>query len=211
METATCWKHRRNEYLVATYEANQNGLGDLQDRMHGSLSRSDSVAPVKQFLPQGRERCLVRVRPGPDQQIPGALVVLHLGTPDFLEPAPQTITGHRRVMELGNYKPHPGEARGIVGPDQLETGGPAAFPGAEYPMDIGGPPEPLGAIETLSRRQYPPCLEGMTTVSRRRPFLRRRDRIARPQRVAMRARKPCLFTRRRLRGRYVGFINRCLH
>ncbi len=181
-----------------------------KERM-GSLSRSHSVAPVKQFLLQGHKRCLVSGGSGPNQQVAGALAVLHLGAPDFPEPTPQTITGHRRVMELGNYKPHPGEARGIVGPDQLETGGPAAFPGAEYPMDIGGPPEPLGAIETLSRRQYPPCLEGMTTVSRRRPFLRRRDRIARPQRVAMRARKPCLFTRRRLRGRYVGFINHCLH
>lgn len=77
-------------------------------------------------------------------------------------------------------------------------------------MDIGGPAEPLCAIEPLSLRQYPPCLEGTVTVSRRRPFLRRRDRIARPQRVAIRARKPCLFDRRLLRGRYVGFIKRCL-
>lgn len=136
--------------------------------------------------------------------------MLHVGAPDFLEPAPQTITGHRRVMELGNDKPHPGEARGTVGPDQLEMGAPAARPGAEYPTNIGCPPEPPGTIEPLSRRQYPPCLEGSDTVNFRRPFLRRRDRMARPQRVAMRARNPCLFTRRRFRGRYVGFINRCL-
>jgi hypothetical protein len=43
-------------------------------------------------------------------------------------------------------------------------------------------------------------------VSRFRPFFRRRERTARPQRVAMRARNPCLLIRRLLRGRYDGFI-----
>jgi hypothetical protein len=46
----------------------------------------------------------------------------------------------------------------------------------------------------------------MRTVRRFRPFLRRRDSTARPQRVAIRARKPCLLRRRLLRGRYDGFI-----
>src|SRR6266566_3072337 len=51
------------------------------------------------------------------------------------------------------------------------------------------------------------CLDGILTTRRLRPFLRRRDSVARPQTVFIRARKPCLFMRRRLRGRYVGPIN----
>src|SRR5919108_1414787 len=50
------------------------------------------------------------------------------------------------------------------------------------------------------------CLEGERTVRRLRPFLRRRDSVARPQTVFMRARNPCLLMRRRFRGRYVGPI-----
>jgi hypothetical protein len=46
----------------------------------------------------------------------------------------------------------------------------------------------------------------METVSRFRPFLRRRDKTARPQRSAMRKRNPCLAIRRLFRGRYVGII-----
>jgi len=51
------------------------------------------------------------------------------------------------------------------------------------------------------------CLDGILTTRRLRPFFRRRERVARPQTVFMRARKPCLFMRRRFRGRYVGPIN----
>jgi hypothetical protein len=47
-------------------------------------------------------------------------------------------------------------------------------------------------------------LDGIWTVRRLRPFLRRLDSTARPHRVFMRCRNPCLFTRLRLRGRYVG-------
>src|SRR5712691_7481488 len=51
------------------------------------------------------------------------------------------------------------------------------------------------------------CLDGILTTRRLRPFLRRRDSVARPQTVFIRARNPCLLMRRRLRGRYVGPIN----
>src|SRR2546422_5586169 len=51
------------------------------------------------------------------------------------------------------------------------------------------------------------CLDGIRTVRRLRPFLRRRESVARPQTVFIRARNPCLLMRRRLRGRYVGPIN----
>ena len=44
------------------------------------------------------------------------------------------------------------------------------------------------------------------TESWLRPRLRRRASVLRPPRVFIRARNPCLFTRLRLRGLYVGFI-----
>ena len=43
-------------------------------------------------------------------------------------------------------------------------------------------------------------------MSRLRPFFLRRDKTARPHRVAIRARNPCLLMRRLFRGRYDGFI-----
>ena len=44
------------------------------------------------------------------------------------------------------------------------------------------------------------------TTRRARPLFRRRERVARPPRVFILARNPCLLTRLRLRGLYVGFI-----
>jgi hypothetical protein len=72
--------------------------------------------------------------------------------------------------------------------------------------DVGRPREPAGSRQTRRWRQEPPCFDGSETVSRLRPFFRLRDSTARPQRVAIRARKPCLLMRRLFRGRYDGFI-----
>jgi hypothetical protein len=56
-----------------------------------------------------------------------------------------------------------------------------------------------------SRGAYTPAyLEGNWTVSRLRPFFRRRLKTSRPHFVAMRNLKPCVRMRRLLRGRYVG-------
>jgi hypothetical protein len=56
-----------------------------------------------------------------------------------------------------------------------------------------------------SRSSYTPAyLEGSWTVSRLRPFFRRRLRTSRPHLVAIRNLKPCVRIRRLLRGRYVG-------
>ena len=71
--------------------------------------------------------------------------------------------------------------------------------------NVGRACEPVGSRQARRSRQEPPCFDGRETVSCFRPFLRRRERTARPQRVAIRARNPCLFFRLRLCGRYVGF------
>jgi hypothetical protein len=53
-----------------------------------------------------------------------------------------------------------------------------------------------------NRRYFPPIV----TTKRARPRLRRRFSTFRPALVFMRERKPCLFTRLRFRGRYVGIM-----
>ena len=76
----------------------------------------------------------------------------------------------------------------------------------EASANVGRAREPVSSRQARRVRQEPPCFDGSETVSRLRPFLRRRERTARPHRVAMRARKPCLLIRRLLRGRYDGFM-----
>ncbi len=85
----------------------------------------------------------------------------------------------------------------------LETAAPAM---SEAAANVGRAREPVGSREARRWRQEPPCFDGNETVRRLRPFFRRRDSTARPQRVAIRARNPCLLMRRLFRGRYDGFI-----
>jgi hypothetical protein len=85
----------------------------------------------------------------------------------------------------------------------LQTAAPALSKAA---VNVGRAREPVSPRQTRRWRQEPPCFEGSETVSRFRPFFRLRESTARPHRVAIRARNPCLLMRRLLRGRYDGFI-----
>ena len=76
----------------------------------------------------------------------------------------------------------------------------------EAAANVGGARESMISRKARRRRQEPPCFDGSETVSRFRPFFRLRDSTARPQRLAIRARNPCLLMRRLFRGRYDGFI-----
>jgi hypothetical protein len=78
---------------------------------------------------------------------------------------------------------------------------PAAPAMGEAAANVGRAREPVGSRQARRTRQEPPCFDGSETVSCLRPFFRRRERTARPQRVAIRARNPCLLIRRLLRGR----------
>jgi hypothetical protein len=78
---------------------------------------------------------------------------------------------------------------------------PAAPAMGEAAANVGRAHEPVGSRQARRIRQEPPCFDGSETVSRLRPFFRRRERTARPQRVAILARNPCLLIRRLLRGR----------
>ena len=94
----------------------------------------------------------------------------------------------------------------IVHPDHVYVLEPAAPPVCEAATNIGRAREPMSPRKARRCRQEPPCFEGKDTVRRLRPFLRRHESTARPHRVAIRARNPCLLTRRLFRGRYDGFI-----
>ena len=85
----------------------------------------------------------------------------------------------------------------------LETAAPSL---GQAPPNVRRAREPMSWRQARRGRQEPPCFDGSETVRRFRPFLRRRDSTARPQREAMRARNPCLLMRRLLRGRYDGFM-----
>lgn len=162
--------------------------------------------PAGQLCSQIRERGSVGSGPRPYHQIPVRLPFPQIQPPYFLEPPPQTIAGHRGGLKPGNDQSHPGVARCVAGPDHLQRPAPASATRQQAVADISGTRQAKSPRESPLSRQRLPCLDGMETVSRFRPFLRRRDSTARPQRVAMRERKPCLFMRFLLRGRYVGFI-----
>ena len=134
---------------------------------------------------------------------------LQLPPPDLLQSPPETIAGHRGRLKLGDDKSQPRVARCVVRPDHVEMLEAAAPTGREAAAKLGRAREPVGSREARRSRQEPPCFDGSEIASRFRPFFRRRDRTARPQRDAMRARNPCLLIRRLLRGRYDGFMKSC--
>jgi hypothetical protein len=131
---------------------------------------------------------------------------LKLEAPDLAQLPAQTIAGHRGRLKFRNDQSHPRVARRVVRPDHvqiLETAAPAL---REAAAKVGRAREPVGPRQARRCRQEPPCFEGSEMASCFRPFFRRRDRTARPQREAIRARNPCLLIRRLLRGRYDGFM-----
>lgn len=124
---------------------------------------------------------------------------------EFTEPAPQAVTLHNRGAVSWDDETDPGVSALVGEPSKVEKRCPTVLAQPQHRSDLRCPVESPAPWEPLAA-QRPPCLDGNWTASRFRPFLRRRLRIARPQRVCIRARNPCLLERRLLRGRYVGFI-----
>ena len=131
---------------------------------------------------------------------------LELEPPDLAQAAAQTVAGHSGRLKLRNDQSHPRVARRVIHPDHVQMLEAAAASLRQAPPNVRRAREPVGSREARRGRQEPPCFDGSETVSCFRPFFRRRERTARPHRVAMRARKPCLLIRRLLRGRYDGFM-----
>jgi hypothetical protein len=142
-------------------------------------------------------------RSSPNDDIHRTATTLDRPAPDLLDPAPQTIAGHRRRLEPRDDQSQSGVTRFMHYPRHVEMSGPLPTPSGEDPADVISANQPVVPREPL-RRQLPPCFVGVRTVSCLRPFFRRRARTSRPQRVAIRARNPCRLIRFRFRGRYVG-------
>jgi hypothetical protein len=174
--------------------------------MSSLTPRNHGVAPGTQLRSECIEARAIGLSTGPDHDITRPLVHLNVPAPDLSQPPPQTISGHRRRLELWNDESHPRLARLIVDPDHVQVLEAAAPAMGQAAANVGRAREPMGPRQPRRWRQEPPCFEGRETVRRFRPFFRRRDSTARPQRVAIRARNPCLLMRRLFRGRYDGFI-----
>ena len=158
-------------------------------------------APGTQFVTECIESGCVRFSPCADYYIPCRQRFHQLPAPHFLEAPAQTIAGHPGGLELWNDESHPRMARWIFCPHHVEMAEPPPSSRSQHSRELGHAREPTRAQPALVCRQRPPCFEGTLIVKRLRPFLRRRDSTSRPQRSAMRARKPCRLSRLRLRGR----------
>jgi len=108
------------------------------------------------------------------------------------EPPLDTVSGDRRAYCPAHHEPYPGRfppVNGVI-PDQQVThhAGPArANPGAYGQRELGAATHP-----GLGRQDQ--------ALSLSRPLRLRAARTARPARVRMRSRKPCVLARRRLFG-----------
>src|SRR6266705_3633952 len=130
----------------------------------------------------------------------------HVTSENLSQSAAQTIAGHRGGLKSGNDDPHPRMARRVGPPSYVEMWGAPAATRLPAGCKLRTARQAGAARKPLARYRLR-CLEGRRTVRRLRPFLRRRDSVARPHTVFIRARNPCLLMRRRLRGRYVGPIH----
>ena len=162
--------------------------------------------PLLQFLGQIPRAGPVRRRTGPDHQI----YVGELGQDSSARTLPQSaseiVPRHRRRAVARHHDPEPRMAQVIGPPGNVQLGSSTGIAGASHRLEIRLAQNPPTPWQRLGR-QRPPCFDGSKTASFFRPFLRRRFKTSRPQRVFIRARKPCLFSRRLFRGRYVGPIS----
>jgi len=206
IEAATGREQRREQTLVRPNEPSQELPGKARDRVHRSPDPQRPATPVEQIRPKRGKGSPVRFPPGSDDEVPRRLVGLQLLSPDLAQLPAQTIAGHRGRLKFRNDQSHPRVARRVVRPNHvqiLETAAPALGQAA---AKIGRAREPMSSRQARRCRQEPPCFEGSEMASFFRPFLRRRESTARPQREAIRARNPCRLILRLLRGRYDGFM-----
>jgi hypothetical protein len=198
-EPAARRQRRRNHYLISPDERSDQPARQLE--RHDSPCTKNGLAPGEDLRQERIEAGGVGLTPCLDHQVPRWLPLLDFPTPYLPQAASQTITGHRGRLKLGNDQSHPWPARWIFHPDHVEMLEAAAPAMGQAAANVGRAYEPVGSRQARRSRQEPPCFDGIETVSCLRPFFRRRESTARPQRVAMRARNPCLLIRRLLRGR----------
>ena len=131
----------------------------------------------------------------------------HVPSPNLAQSTFQAIAIHDPPPVLRHDDPQPAIRNGGRRQEDIHVLRPLALPPLKECADL------IGAADANEPgKTFPPVRhrEGYLlptfTTSRCRPFLRRRDSVMRPARVFILARNPCLLTRFRLRGLYVGFI-----
>lgn len=170
----------------------------------GELAREGTL-PFFEVGCQLVEFGVIGVGAGPDDDIHRSATRKETAPCDFAESPSQTVALNHGGTESGDHESEPGMPPIIGAPIELETRAAPASTCPPHGSEIHHPIESPAAGEPFPP-QPPPCFEGSRTVRCLRPFFRRRLRIARPHRVRIRARNPCLLVRRLLRGRYVGFM-----
>lgn len=176
------------------------------DTTRSAPSRNGRGTPRQQVGFEQRERRQVGVASRPDHHVPRRQLRLDLAPPDLSETPPQTIARHGGLLEPGNHDSSPQMARRRIYPVNVEPRAAATPAIGQHPAEVGTVAQPARATEPLGAGQTRACFEAMVTVRRFRPFFRRRDSTARPQRSAIRFRNPCRAIRRLFRGRYVGIM-----
>src|SRR4029079_16070610 len=76
---------------------------------------------MPQLCPKRVKSGPIRLSPGPHHKIARRKLGLKVSPPDFLQLTPQTITGHRIGLELGNDQSDPRVTRCVVQPDHVEV------------------------------------------------------------------------------------------
>ena len=121
----------------------------------------------------------------------------------FADSTPQAVAAYGRPKAPGDRYCHSRRCRLARRDKEHKRPGYDLGAACTDTRDISSPAQAVAAVHWLKTAS---CGDARQTVRRLRPFRRRRRRIARPLRVAMRARKPCRRLRRRTLGWYVRFI-----
>jgi len=162
--------------------------------------RQHARAPLFQVARQVRAARPICGRAGANEDIDRGKRWHDLPPGILPESAAQAVTRDSRPPEPGRDHTKPWVTMFVSAPEDLEPGRPPSIAAGYHRSELDRPRETPVPRETLGR-QAPPCFDGIRTVNCRRPFFLRRLSTARPQRVFMRARNPCLRMRRLFRGR----------
>ena len=165
-----------------------------------SMLRPQARAPLFQIARQVRVARRVGCGARANEDINRGKRWHHLLPGVLPDPAAQAVARNSRPPKTGRDHTKSWMTMFVGTPDDLEPGRPPSTAAGYHRLELDRARETPMPRETLGR-QAPPCFEGIWTVNCRRPFLRRRLSTARPQRVFMRARNPCLRMRRLFRGR----------
>ena len=82
----------------------------------GCTGSPEARAPRQQLALERREARSIRLASRADDYVPRRHARHQLPAPDFPQPSPQTVAGHRGGLKLRNDQSHPGVARLIVCP-----------------------------------------------------------------------------------------------